>query len=385
MTTPNNAAIVVIGGGIQGLSIAYNLAKGGARNVRVFDAGYFQGGASGRNGTLIRGGFGSKEWTEFFAHSNRLWAGLSRELGENVMFTPRGYMIIAQTEATLARLSQWLPLHRANGLDAVMLTPDEVKAIEPVIDASVIRGAIYLRDGGAAPHHAAMKAYLKAARRLGVQVEYGRRVTGTEQHNGRIAAVLLGDDRIACDELVIAAGAYSVEVGKLAEADVPGFPIRIEAMALEPVRPVLKSAIALPDRLCYLHQTARGEVVGGAEVPERPQVTLRTDAAALAATAKAYAEVFPAFGQLRILRQWAGMLHATADWAPLIGRHPDIGNLWLSAGWSYGFAGAPAAGDLLAKAMLTGTPDPRMLPFAVDRFRRNQPVVDSSIVLAPVE
>ena len=126
MTTPSNAAIVVIGSGIQGLSIAYNLAKGGARNVRVVDAGYFQGGASGRNGTLIRGGFGSKEWTEFFAHSNRLWAGLSRELGENVMFTPRGYMIIAQTEATLARLSQWLPLHRANGLDAVMLTRQQI-------------------------------------------------------------------------------------------------------------------------------------------------------------------------------------------------------------------------------------------------------------------
>lgn len=385
MSGINNASIVIIGGGIQGLSIAFNLAAGGARNVRVLDAGYFQGGASGRNGTLIRGGFGSPEWTGFFAHSNRLWANLSRTLGQNVMFTPRGYMIIAQTEATLARLSQWLPLHRENGLSSVMLSPDEVCQIEPVIDAGVTKGAIHLRDGGAAPHHAAMKGYLAAARRLGVTVEYGRRVTATERRGDRVIALRLGDERIPCDELVIAAGAYSVEVGKLAEAEVPGFPTRIEAMALEPVRPVLKSAIALPDRLCYLHQTARGEVVGGAEVPESPQVTLRSDAAALTATAKAYAEVFPAFGQLRILRQWAGMLHATADWAPLLGHHPDVANLWLSAGWSYGFAGAPAAGDLLAKAMLTGSPDPRILPFAIDRFRRHQPVIDSSIVLAPVE
>ena len=387
MTTSamKNAAIVIIGGGIQGLSIAFNLAAGGATNVRVLDAGYFQGGASGRNGTMIRGGFGSPEWTGFFAHSNRLWAGLSKTLGENVMFTARGYMIVAQTEATLARLSQWLPLHHANGLDAVMLTPDEVKEIEPVIDSSVIKGAIYLRDGGSAPHHAAMKGYLNAARRLGVKIEYGRRITATERRGDRILALILGDERVRCDEVVIAAGAYSVDVGKLAEAEVPGFPMRIEAMALEPVRPVLRSAIALPDRLCYLSQTARGEIVGGAEVAERPQVTLRSDAAALTATAKAYAEVFPAFGQLRILRQWAGMLHATADWAPLIGHHPDVANLWLSAGWSYGFAGAPAAGDLLAKAMLSGQPDPRILPFAPDRFRRNQPVMDSSIVLAPVE
>src|SRR5690606_38515190 len=140
--------------------------------------------------------------------------------------------------------------------------------------------------------------------------------------------------------------------GALAGIEVPGFPMRIEAMALEPVRPILRSAIALPDRLCYLHQTARGEIVGGAEVAERPQVTLQTDIAALAATARAYAEVFPCLAPLRILRQWAGMLHATADWGPLIGRHPDLANLWLSAGWSYGFAGAPAAGELLARAIL---------------------------------
>ena len=102
-----------------------------------------------------------------------------------------------------------------------MLSPDEVKAIEPVIDTTIIKGAIHLRDGGAAPHHAAMKGYLKAARRLGVKVEYGRRVTATERRGDRVVALQLGDERIPCDELVIAAGAYSVEVGKLAEAEVP--------------------------------------------------------------------------------------------------------------------------------------------------------------------
>ena len=379
------SGIVIIGGGIQGLSIAFNLARLGAGNIRVLDAGYFQGGASGRNGTLIRGGFGSPEWTSLFAHSNRLWAELSATLGENVMFTPRGYLIIAQSPAMMARLEGMLSLHRAHGLDAVLLTPAEVKALEPAIAAAGILGAIHLRDGGVAPHHAAMKGYLAASRRLGVTVEYGRQVTAIEQAGGRIRAVSSGDERIPCETLVIAAGAYSVAVGALAGADVPGFPMRIEAMALEPVRPILRSAIALPDKLCYLHQTARGEIVGGAEVAERPQVTLQTDVAALAATARAYAEVFPCLASLRILRQWAGMLHATADWGPLIGRHPEVANLWLSAGWSYGFAGAPAAGDLLAKAIVDDDLDARLKPFAVDRFRRGEPVREGSIVLAPVD
>jgi sarcosine oxidase subunit beta len=140
-------------------------------------------------------------------------------------------------------------------------------------------------------------------------VEYGRSVTGFERRGGTVAVVLAGGEAIACERVVIAAGALSPALGALAGVEIPGFALRIEAMALEPVRPVLRAAVALPDRLCYLHQTARGEVVGGAHVAERPQVTLRTDAAALAATASAFAEAVPCLARLRILRQWAGLLH----------------------------------------------------------------------------
>jgi sarcosine oxidase subunit beta len=381
----DTTSVVVIGGGIQGLSIAFNMAKLGQRHIRVLDAGYFQGGASGRNGTLIRGGFGSPAWTQLFAHSNRLWAELSKTLGENVMFTPRGYMIVAQSADTLGRMADMCRLHQECGLQSEVLSAAQVKEIEPAIRQDSIQGAVYLKDGGVAPHHAVMKGYLAASRRLGVQVEYQRPITAIETTAGRISGLVAGQEHITCDQVVLAAGAYCGQVGALAGIDIPGFPMRIEAMALEPVRPILRSAIALPDSLCYLHQTARGEIVGGAEVAERPQVTLKSDLPALAATARAYAEVFPAFGSLRILRQWAGMLHATADWGPLIGPHPDIANLWLSAGWSYGFAGAPAAGDLLAKAIVTGVTDARLRPFAVDRFRRDAPVIESAIVLAPME
>jgi sarcosine oxidase subunit beta len=381
----SRAAIVIVGGGIQGLSIAFNLARRGAAGIRVLDAGYFQGGASGRNGTLIRGGFGSPEWTGLFAHSARLWAGLSRTLGENVMFSRRGYLIVAQSAATLARLEGLLPLHRQHGLSVSLLRPSEVQALEPALDIAGLAGALHLRDGGVAPHHAAMRGYRAACRRAGVTIEYGRAVTGFERRGDRIAAVLAGDEAIDCERVVIAAGAASPALGALAGVEIPGFPQRIEALALEPVRPVLRAAVALPDRLCYLHQTARGEIVGGAEVPERPQPTLRTDAAALAATAAAFAEAFPCLGGLRILRQWAGLLHATADWGPLIGPHPDLAGLWVSAGWSYGFAGAPAAGDLLAASMLADRVDQRIAPFAVDRFRRGRPVHEGAIVLAPVE
>jgi sarcosine oxidase, subunit beta len=168
----------------------------------------------------------------------------------------------------------------------------------------------------------------------------------------------------------------------MADVAIAGLSMRIEAMALEPVRALIRPAVALIDSLCYLHQTARGEVVGGTEVPERPRMSLSTDLPVLAATAKVYATMFPQLAQLRVLRQWAGLIHATPDFGPLIGEHPDLKGLWFSAGWSYGYAGGPGAGVLLAKAIATGEIDDRIKPFALDRFDRECPVHDPAVVLA---
>lgn len=377
--------IVIIGGGIHGIGTAFHLAQLGFTNVRVLDAGYFQGGASGRNGTLVRGGFASTEWTRLFAHSNRRWIELSKLLGENVMYTRRNYLIVAQSEKTEKLIAPAVPLHREFGLQSEIIDAHELKRLAPCLDTKTVRMAVNLKDGGVAPHHAAMKGFLKAARRLGVTVEYGKPVTAMERSDKRITGVVAGAERIPADVVLLAAGAQSAAVAKLAHIAIDAFPQRIEAMALEPVRPILRPAIALPDRLCYLHQTARGEIVGGSEVPERPQDTLSTDLPVMALTAKIYAEMFPAFSQLRILRHWAGMLLATPDWGPLLGLHPDLENLWVSTGWSYGIAGAAGTTELMALSIAAGEPHEIIRPFAVDRFRLGKVVAEGAIVLAPNE
>jgi len=376
--------IVVIGGGIHGLGTAFHLARLGFTEVRVLDAGYFQGGASGRNGTLVRGGFASLEWTRLFAYSNRCWIALSRLLGENVMYTRRNYLIVAQTEKTQKLIEPAVPMHRELGLRSEIIDTKALKRLVPCMDVASVRSAVNLRDGGVAPHHAAMKGFLKAARRAGVTIEYGKAVTAIERNGERITGVVAGSERIPADIVLLAAGAQSAAVAKLGGVTIDAFPMRIEVMALEPVRPILRPAIALPDRLCYLHQTARGEIVGGSEVPERPQDTLATDLPVMALTARIYAEMFPAFSQLRILRHWAGMLLATPDWGPLLGCHPDLEGLWVTTGWSYGIAGAAGATDLMAQSIAAGRPHEIIAPFAVDRFRRGKPVAEGAIVLAPV-
>lgn len=378
---PARAGTVIVGGGIQGLMLAFCLAERGSTDTVVLDAGYWQGGASGRNGTMVRGGFASQEWTRFFGHSLDLWIGLSRRLGENVMFTRRGYAILAETEPMDVLLDTMAATHRICGLQSRRLTTGQIADVLPHADHARIRGALYFDHGGLAPHHAVMKALRKACLARGVRLFYQTPVTGFERSNGRIGAVLCGEHRIATDVTAICCGAQSTQVTALGSLELNGEAHRIEAMATEPMRAVIGPGIAMPERFTYLHQTARGEIVGGSEVPgETPRQSLANTVPIMAAFARHLVEMFPCLADLRILRHWTGMLHVTDDHGPMMGPHPDIADLWISAGWMYGIAGAPAAGDMLARAIVEGRTDARMAPFAVDRFSRGALIAEGSTV-----
>jgi sarcosine oxidase subunit beta len=381
-TLPHRASIAIIGGGIQGLSLAFNLAALGQRDVIVLDAGYFQGGASGRNGTLIRGGFMSDEWTALFSLANRRWLELSKRLRHNVMFSRRGYLLLAEKPETAANFDVALTTHSRHGVASRRVSRRQLENLAPALNAARVEDAIFLEDGGTAPHHAAMHAYLHACLEADVCVEYQAPVTRIDRTGVGACAVIGRDFEIEVSSVVLAAGGFTNAVVRAADLELPGFPLRLEAMALEPVRPLIRPAMAFIDSLCYVSQTARGEIVGGAEVPESPRHSLQADLPAMAATARVYRDMLPCLSQLRILRHWAGTIHATPDFGPLIGAHPKCPNLWVTGGWSYGYASAPAVGELLARSILSNAIDPLLTPFAIDRFDRGAAVREGGIVLA---
>ncbi|RAX37866.1 NAD(P)/FAD-dependent oxidoreductase [Rhizobium tropici] len=379
---PKRASVIIIGGGIQGLSVAFNLIEKGERDILVLDAGYWQGGASGRNGTLIRPGFASLAWTELFVLTVNEWKTWSKRLGENVMFTQRGYSVVSEQEKSEAMLLEGLKVQKRLGVNSRMLTRREIDDMLPAINKSRVRAVQHQPDGGVAPHHAVMKALFSFCERNGADIRYRTRITGVERTGERVSGVWVGDELVQAGCIVSCAGPNNPDIAAMASVGINGFGMRIEAMALEPTRPLIKPAIALIDSLAYFHQTSRGEVVGGTEVPERPRMSLQVDFPVMANMAKVYLEMFPQLGEVRILRHWAGQLHASSDYAPLLGEHPAVRDLWFSAGWSYGFAGAPAAGKLIAEGIIKGHIDHRMKPFALDRFEKTGPIVEGGIVLA---
>lgn len=377
------AAVAIIGGGIQGLMLAFCLAERGVRDIRVFDAGYWQGGASGRNGTLVRPAFSSPEWTGLFSHSLRLWRGLSRRLGHNVMYSQRGYITLGESDRTAAICEQVVQVSRDCGVPTHAMGPEELAGRLPTLDRNRVKAAVMFDEGGVVPHHAAMKGLRAACEGRGVDLHYQSRITGIDRQGDRAIGLWLGDVRIAADCIVIAAGAHSPSVAALAGVELEGYPWRIEACALEPTRPTFDPAVAMLDRTVYMHQTARGEIVGGCEVAgDSSGLTVTSDLPVIAHYARHLVETMPCLADLRILRQWAGHIHASEDFGPLLGPHPDCRDLWISAGWSYGIAGAPAGGELLGKAIATGEIDSRMAVFAVDRKRRGKLISEGAIVVS---
>jgi heterotetrameric sarcosine oxidase beta subunit len=377
------AGVAIIGGGIQGLMLAFCLAERGIRGIRVFDAGYWQGGASGRNGTLVRPAFSSPEWTGLFSHSQRLWRGLSRRVGHNVMYSQRGYITLGESDRTAAICEQVVRVSRDCGVPTRVLSREELAQRLPTLDRNRAKAAVLFEEGGIVPHHAAMKGLRAACEARGVDICYQSQVTGIDRRGDRAIGLWLGDLRIAADCVVIAAGAHSPSVAALAGVELEGYPWRIEACALEPTRAIFDPAVAMLDRTVYMHQSARGEIVGGCEVPgDSSGLTVTSDLPVLAHYARHLVETMPCLADLRILRQWAGHIHASPDFGPLLGPHPDCRDLWISAGWSYGIAGAPAGGDLLAKAIATGKIDDRMAPFTVDRKRQGKLISEGAIVVS---
>jgi sarcosine oxidase subunit beta len=299
------------------------------------------------------------------------------------MVSRRGYIVLAESERTVAICEQVLRTGPENNVDVRRLEADEFRRRLPSLAYQRIKSAIIFDDGGTAPHHAVMKALYAACRERGVTLRYQTPVTGIERQGDRISALQLGDERLDADCVVIASGAHSPNVARMAGVELEGRPWRLEACAIEPTRAALGPALAMLDRTVYMHQTARGEIVGGCEVEgDWAGLTLASDLPVVTHYARHLVEMIPSLAGQRILRQWAGHIHATQDFAPLLGPHPDCRDLWISAGWSYGIAGAPGGGDLLAKAIVTGEIDERMAPFAVDRKRRGRLIQEGAIVVS---
>ena len=368
--------VVIIGGGGHGLATAYSLAKlHGIANVAVLEKGWLGGGNTGRNTTIIRSNYLFEESSTLYEHALKLWEGLSQTLNYNVMFSPRGVMMLAHTVHDVHTGKRHVHANRLNGIDNEWLTPDEAKAVCPPLNISSalrypVLGAALQRRGGVARHDAVAWGYARAADALGVDIVENCEVTGIRRDlKGAVAAVETTRGAIDARKVgVVAAGHSSVVLG-FADVRLPLESYPLQALVSEPIKPVLPCVVMSNSVHAYVSQSDKGELVIGGATDSYVSYSQRGSLQIPIQTLEAICELFPTFRRLRMLRNWGGIVDVTPDRSPIVGLTPVPG-LYVNCGWGTGgFKATPGSGHLFAWTIAKGEPHPMNAPFRLDRFR----------------
>ncbi|HLV66530.1 MAG TPA: FAD-binding oxidoreductase [Polyangiaceae bacterium] len=370
------ADVVVIGAGIMGLAVAYELSRltAGKLSVVVVDASYLCGGASGRNGGGVRAQWSDALSVELMKESLAEFRSFARRHRINTWFRAGGYLFLARTDARAKELAHSVEVQRGAGLDTRLLAPNEVNAIVPELSTSGVLVASYNPDDAVVFPWPIVWGYAEGARALGVEIHTFTRVTGIEVQGGRIAAVETDRGRVQTSTVVLAAGAHSPEVARLAGVELPTRPHRHEICATEPLKPWLTPLVAdLTDGL-YFSQSTRGEIVGGIgndRVPEGPVQT--SSGRFLALYARALVTRCPHLGAVRVLRQWAGLYDISPDQRPIVGSAGEPEGLFLTSGFmGHGFMMAPVIGKRLARWIARGEMISELRAWTLSRFREGR-------------
>ncbi len=366
--------VIIIGAGGHGLATAYYLAKEhGITNVAVLEKGWLGGGNTGRNTTVIRSNYLWDESAALYEHALKLWEGLSQELNFNLMFSQRGVLNVIHNVHDLQEATRRANANRLNGIDAELLSTEEVKAFCPILNTSPdtrypILGATLQQRGGTARHDAVAWGYARAADARGVDIIQNCEVTGIDTANGRVTGVQTTRGAIKAPKVGIVVAGHSSVLAAMAGFRLPTESHPLQALVSEPLKPVLHCVIMSNAVHVYLSQSDKGELVIGAGMDSYNSYGQRGGLDVIEGQMAALVELIPIFGRVRMMRSWGGIVDVNPDASPIIGKTP-VDGLYINCGWGTGgFKSTPGSGWVLAHTIARGEPHPLNAPFALDRF-----------------
>lgn len=370
--------VVIIGGGVHGLAIAYSLGKLGIRDVAVCEKGYIGSGASGRNTAIIRSNYRTPEGIAFYEESVKLYERLAQELDYNLLFSQQGHLTLAHTDSAIKGLRERAEANALMGVNSRLIGPEEIKRLVPAIDISErpryrILAALYHPPGGIIRHDAVVWAYARAADRMGIDIHPFTEVRGILVQDGRVAGVSTSRGEIRTGTVVNATAGFSSTIAKMVGLKLPIVTHPLQALVTESLKPFLDKVIVSATLNVYISQTDRGELVIGSEIDPYSSYSFRSTLPFLEAAATHTLELFPCLREVNVLRQWTGLCDMTPDYSPIMGVVPELSGFILDCGWgTYGFKAGPIAGKMIAELIATGETPDLINPFALSRFYEDQ-------------
>jgi sarcosine oxidase subunit beta len=367
---PATAEIVIVGGGVMGLSIAYHLARRGLTDVVVLERGYLAEGASGRNGGGVRQQWSTELNIRLMQESVELCRRFAVQLGVNVWFRQGGYLFLARSAKEVQRLEKNIALQNRCGVATKMLAPREAKDIVPELDLAGIVGAAYNASDGILFPWPFLWGYARQAAALGVRIFTKTPVIALDAQPEGGYVVITPRGTVRARRVIDACGAWSPELAKLVGVHVPTWPIRHEICSSEPLKPFLRPMVSELASGLYCSQSMRGEIVGGVTLPGHGATyAMGSTLAFLATYARRLARLMPILGEVKILRQWAGPYDQSPDGNPIVGAAPGRADFFLACGFvGHGFMMAPIVGKLYAEWLTGEKPHEIFERYTLGRF-----------------
>ncbi len=376
------ADIVIVGAGIMGVSTAYHLGRRRAGRIVVLERDSVCSGSTALASGGIRHQYANRIGIELSRRSIVTYERFRDEFGVDPQFRQHGYLILVTTEAERAQAHRNVALQRGLGVDVHMLTPEEVRRSFPYLHADDLQGATYSPRDGYADPYLATTAIAARARDLGVVIKTQQEVVGFARTAGRVEGVITREGRVTAPIVVIATGAWSGIVGRLAGFDIPVSPRRrskfiTDAVPTEQI-PAATPFVIDPHRGISMRREGPGILLGFSRREEGVSFDTRPDWTLAEPLVEHAVHRVPPLADARLVRVWAGLYEMTPDQTGIVSAVPGVEGAYVIAGFSgHGFMHGPIAGQLMAELITEGrasTVD--IAPLGLERFARGDTPIE---------
>ena len=367
----NTAQVVIIGGGIQGISLAYHLARRGLTDVCLVEMNTLGSGSSGRSAAIIGHAFPGENSLPLVELSFAALMRFRDELDADPGYEPIGCLLMAGAQSA-PDLRRRQALLQSKGVDSRLVDRETISRLTPGLNLEGIEVGLYDPHDGSVDPHSIMMAYASHARRLGVEFAEGVKATGLQIEGDRVVGVHTTAGFMATHCVVNAAGFRAREVGAWAGMDLPITNIKRHIFVTGPI-PIYSQSIPFTYEVevpWYIRREGPGLLIGMGAVEsdeEDPQV----DWSFLDLVADYSMYRAPALAEAEVKTGWAGLRPITPDDDPILGEAPHLRGFFNDCGWGgHGIMHAPAAGMVLAEVIVDGTTDVgNIADVDISRFR----------------
>ncbi len=379
----SKADVVIIGGGVNGCSLAYGLTRKGL-DVVVVEKKYLASGATGACGAGIRQQWSTSENAELAIESVKIFEKLSKELGDDIEFRQGGYLITVHDENEMKQAEKNVAMQRSLGLKVDILKPDEINDVVPILDVNGMRaiGATFCQTDGHANPFKTTFAYAHAARENGAEINTYTNVVGLKTKNKELNAVVTDKGIVKTNVVVNAAGIDSKGIAEMVNLDLPLVPFRKEIMATERMKPLFDAMVISFKDGIYFSQQREGQIVGGIPIPEErsgyktmPTISFMQH---MSRTLTRYA---PVLKHVNMLRHWTGFYDVTPDARPILGEVKELKGFIQCNGFSgHGFMLSPMVSKLLTDLIANNKTSDVLMSLNLSRFKGKKIEREMSVV-----